>query len=487
MPTLYLFFRLLWRRGVAWDLAVCTVFVSAITWFGVGLSGRLIERGSAGMVRIPPLFEAYAYSLIIGGGVGVAANFAAQDLLYCKFSWVLPGLRRALRWGLAVLACVCALLAGVLSATTDGGLGVLGAAGVAGVGFGLGNHFWDRDAGRLACHGAQILTAVVTIRTDLFAPGAAAYPVLALLVGGVVCALSIHLMTTKRAARSRGAVAVADLGASFRPVEEFLPSAGARAGRKSEGREWRKGPITSTSSWAAALRYEGGGRLRDSWLGRSALFAIPMVLGSILLTFWWGTGLGNAVRDSLKIVHLEFTETAIWRGLNVIQGVSPVAILIVLTSRQDLRAGSFYPLSRARRADMVWRAGLLQGLGLLIVLGACFAIAIPLSVWAAGVELDLKGVPATFVALAASITMLPLLQGSRVRFFDSQTASSGLRAVTLLSCACFFFAVTQYYVMRVFHSQEPFHFAVSFLFAFAAVHWLYRWWLTRWFAKADLI
>jgi len=175
------------------------------------------------------------------------------------------------------------------------------------------------------------------------------------------------------------------------------------------------------------------------------------------------------------------------RGVSVTQGVCPVAILIVLTSRQDLRTGGFYPLSRARRADMIWRAGLRQGLALLIVLGVCFAIAIPLSVWAAGVKLNLQGVPGSFVALAASITVLPVLQGSRVRFFDSHAASSGLHAVALLSGACFIFAVTQYYVMRVFHSQEPLHFAASFLLAFAAVHWLYRWWLTRWYAKADLI
>ena len=491
MATLYPFFRLLWRRGVAWDLALSGVLVAGTAVLVAGLGGVLLEEmPGASHGGFAPVAVAYLSALLIGGAVGLTANFAIQDLLYCKFSWLLPSLRRSLRWGLLITASACALVAATVSISIGSELGAFASAGVAAAGFGLGNHIWDRDAGRGPCFGVMAISALALFLTSQLAPWIVAHPVMATLVGVVTCAVSIHHTTTVRAARSRGAVASDDLGVSFRPPEESWPLRAAKIRPAAEERSWSGGQIASTSSWVAAMRYEVTGWARGSWLRLVARQVGYMLLIPSALNFAMGFLETRSVRGAFGWAYLGLVDShGALAGIEGRPGVDLVGMMIALVALivaiafgVDLCEGGLYPLSRSRRAEVVWRASLHKGLALLVMLGACLALAIPLLAYAAGVELGLQTFPFSVIALMVSVATLPLLQGALLRMLHGSTGHPIAFGASLLS-----YFVLNLLLTRSLHGSDPLLLGVGFVLVFAIGHGLFRWLLARWYATADLI
>ena len=166
-------------------------------------------------------------------------------------------------------------------------------------------------------------------------------------------------------------------------------------------------------------------------------------------------------------------------------------ILLVLSTRLDLRRGVLYPLSRRDRADAVWRSSLRQGLALLVVMAVGFACAGLVAASAAEIDLAARRVPEFLMAFAVTAVCLPALQALRLRFFDSGVAPTDPVAYgAFVAAGGGLFALVQSLILVPLREADPIPAAILTLVAaplvVILVQHLYRRLLQSWFATADL-
>jgi len=235
-------------------------------------------------------------------------------------------------------------------------------------------------------------------------------------------------------------------------------------------------------------------------MGQAVLIVVPLtlVLAAGSLSVGWseaGTLQGGLV--------------AIARGLGnplqPVEGIEPqsgpnfighaatfAALLSVLAGRLDLRRGVSYPLSRADRAAVVWRASLQKGLGVLLLVGIALTGLAFAASELAGIEWRTHRVPEPLVAILLNAAGLPLLQWMRVRFVDFGTLAT---YTVLLGAAAgivgLVYMGTQGALVVALREAEPGTAAVVALLvvpaAWVLIQLAYRRGLRRWFATADLV
>lgn len=500
MSSGYALFRLFGRPGVLADLVITTVFAIMLSNLGARLGIALfggVDSGPGGDVGQAAL--SLHVCLLTGAIVGTVANFAVQDLLYCRFSWDLPGLGAALRKGLSWLAVVSVVLGGglgALLALPGGGSSLLMGAALGLAGFGLGTLLWDPMIGRGPCFLAQALLIGAVIGGEHLESWIAANPWPALPVAAVLAVTSVHRSTSRSAARRRAQVGIQNLPASFRVPGAAVPWT-VRFGIF-EGR-WGSGAILGRRGWTRALFYETTGWIPGSWKGQAILIVFPLTLALVLGSLFLGWHETGTLQGGL---------VAIARGLadplQPVEGVEPqsgpnfvghvatfAAVLSVLASQLDLRRGVSYPLSRADRAAIVWRASLQRGLGVLLLLGVALAVVGLIAAELVELEWRASRVPEPLVAILLNAAALPLLQWLRFRFVDcgilpaySAVLGAALGAVGLV------YMGTLGALLVALREARPGGAAVLAL-AVAPGVWVltqlaFRHWLRRYFATADL-
>lgn len=447
---------LLWRPGVLWDLGV-SVAVAVMLPYTVGLLPFALRGDFEGAKDFEPsaLTREFCVAFFIGATLGFVASFAWQDLTHCRFSWLVPGLRRRVRRDLGALALVGAVAAAIVGAVWLPQIGALTAAGLALFGYAWGNHLWDPHSSRALSHLTWSSGLVVVRFSEELAEISSATPVL-LVVAPLLCGLSLWQTTSLGATRRRTLVLKSDLGKSFEDYESGVNHAalGRPAGRPHA--RWRWGSVGQREGWLHALRYEDSGFAGLEWfLRRGGLLA--------------------------------FTQMIIFIGGNVEMALPMSALLIVLFERQDLRRGVAYPMSRPERARLVW-SGARQQVSLL--LGTSLAT---YAAFLGGRALLGKGavdLDAVVHFAAASLLVagcLPLLQAVRLHLLEFHRGPvTTLRfGTTLLLASTIFCGGSIWLDFQLRELEVGLQFVAAVLVLIASPI-LFRWHLGRWFRRADL-
>ena len=428
MNAEYPLFRLLWRPGVLLDLVVTTVFAAMLSGVGI-VAGQVLLHGRGTIFGLgtpaeyPPVdvAENLHVCLLAGAVIGTVASYAMQDLLYCRFSWMLPQLRARLRVGLWTLALLAAGIGGgfgLLLGAHDGGPGPLQGTALGLAGFALGNQLWDPKIGRGFSFGMLFLLVAAVVGADSLARGIEQVPWVTPVAAVLLVVLSIHRATTREGARLRALVPRVQLGASFRAARDLPPPklfGGATT------RVWREGRVLDRRSWIRALHYEDAGWLRSGWKARLAWVVVPVALlacgGNFAMAWSEHQSLLASVRAVAAGVFGKVGDLTFPNFIGL--GVALAAIIHVLNTRLDLRRGVAYPLSRRERATIIWLAAMRQGLTMLLSLTVILFLFGLAAAWYAEVEVTLHGVPEVLVAALVIAPVLPILQGVRLFFLDS--------------------------------------------------------------------
>ena len=428
MNAEYPLFRLLWRPGVLLDLIVTTVFAVMLSTLGIALGqvlfqGRGTIFGLGPQAEYPPVDVAQNLHvcLLAGAVIGTVASYAMQDLLYCRFSWVLPRLRPRLRVGLWTLALLAAGIGGgfgLLLGGLDDGPGLLQGTALGLAGFALGNQLWDPKIGRGFCLVMVSLLVAAVVGADSLARGLEQVPWVAPVAALGLAVLSVQHATTREGARLRALVPRLQLGASFRAARDLPPP---RLFGGATARAWSAGPVIDRRSWIRALHYEDAGWLRGGWKARMAWVVVPVALLACGANFAMAWSEHHSLLASVRAVAAgAFGAFGDLTGPNFIGlGVALAAIIHVLNTRLDLRRGVAYPLSRRERATIVWQAAMRQGLTMLLSITVILLLFGLVAARYAGYEVTLDRVPEALVAALVIAPLLPVLQGVRLFFLDS--------------------------------------------------------------------
>jgi hypothetical protein len=490
-------FRLFLRRSLAWDLFVVVGLARIVSVLCEGAASIWLatsEPGAGGNESGPALLLHLA--LLSGVAVGLLASAALQDMGYCRFTWTLPGYGRALRRELTLLAGATTTLSAVGFALFGGNAGLVVPPALTLLGFGLGTLLRDTRVGKAAGPLAATTLIGLLILARPLAPLAEDWAMAPLVAGLALSAYGIRRSTSRRALLARALTSPAELGAEFQPAAGFAPH---QLSALAASKGWAWGRVVTTRDWMLAVLFENGGWLPGGWLKRSFATGLGVSTLTSFIIIVLGRRHGGTWSNGLAwIPQAVFDPRARLTGVagsppeNLMAlGFAATIYLLILGTRQDLRRGALYPISRRVQTHAVWRAGLAHAGTGVAATGLGFSIFGVVGLLASGADLPYRRVPDIITVMLLCITLQPVLLWFRVRYLEfargrvSPTAYSAGCAISLgaFAGAVALFAAS---VRRADPGLAAVLTYVTLPAAFLFVEYLYFRWLAAWFGRVDL-
>lgn len=490
-------FRLFVRRSVLWDFLVVSVLARILSvmcvvveqvWRGEARIGEAAyESGDALRIHL---------ALLSGLVVGIVANFALQDLAYCRFSWTLPNLGKGLRRELSVLAGFVTLASALGFALFDGQLGFAAPPALSLLGFGFGTLLWDDSVGKRDGWLAQLAVLVMLCSAQSIAALLGEAPLIATPFALIVAPYAIWRSTAHGAMKARALVPADELGSSFREPATVAPYKPSQL-RKVRG--WTNGRLQGLKAWSRVVLFEDSGWVRGSWVWRSLRTSLFVAAATAALLFVLGLRRNGSAIDGLAWMAQAVFDPQIRPNdavgapptLFVSLGFATGVFIMIQSCRQGLRRGVLYPLSRSDRAEIVWRAGLAQGLIAVLGLGAAFSLLGAIGWLASGTSLAMTRVPEVLASLTLAAVLVPGLQWVRLRFLEGPDESLSPTAYgTMIGISAGVFTGVHAFVIENLRRMEPQTATLLILVVLpllaVATQGLYRAGIRSWFARADL-
>ena len=230
----------------------------------------------------------------------------------------------------------------------------------------------------------------------------------------------IELFLRPGALRRRPLLSVADLGLAYRSDAASVdPTMNGARGQRLRVR-LPEGRIEGDDGWMRASFLENFGWMRGGVAGAffgHALFWMVFRLAQ--------TALFSPNREALSAAAQGLVQ-APQASSGVASLVATTTGIFWITNSLALRTSAGYPVSRAERARVLWRAALVTNVGLHLVL-ALVLLAVSLLVARFAGEGWRPPSPDFARVLALSLLAAPLVQGARLRFIDGKA-----RALTSL-------------------------------------------------------
>jgi hypothetical protein len=399
------------RSETIWGVLLLVGMGNALRMLVVLFAPRLDESS-----ELSASGSSLLWILLISASIGMLAAGIAMEFLGAHFTWVTPGLHRRLERELALVLALTFL--GCLAiATTQAGEFHL--APMALLGFGLGATIADsRPAGTLrAAAGAALI--LLAVSSNPVAEFSGRWPVALLLIGPPFAVLVMRRGLSRSAQKPLLLGGETALGNASR--HPFAPQPWEKSLIRGalHDAHWEGGTIQGPALHAKALEFERWGWSRGTWplgrLGTTGLALIGVLFFGSLIAWRAGLNLEQLFQlffgltgDPSKLEGLGAGRKSVL--LDVVPGALYLALLTSGERMQPaLRPGHMYMLSRAARADHLWRQALRNWSGvfarLFVAFLALFLVAGALS------GSPFSATPPLFlISLALLAASLPLMQ-----------------------------------------------------------------------------
>ncbi len=395
--------------------------------------------------------------LVVPAALGFVSGQAVKEVLHGWFSWTLPDLRRKLAGSSALMAVFASVAGAWLYRLAGGTLDEALAFFLGLLPFGL-------------AFALNRVTLVALVAAGFaLAPllgWALSWPWATMALGAGGAALGIYGVLSARQARARPFSTPVLLGLGMDADKRWMQ---AWALRKRRTRSWQLPDSPDLWDWVRAGAYEHFGHHRAGWFGSSSALA----LAGVGMTLWVGlTASEPRAQDPFGVAML---------GL--------AGALYVTLNGWTLRWGWVYPLTRAQRAEVTYRASLLYGLGFLAVMAPVVFASKALLGWlVASHPLQVSNGLLAF-ALLLTAALLPPLQWVRLRYLAHCDAGAQKAFIVMGSVVAFGATLS---VALTFYARTPLGQApwlvLPGVLALAALTQLWlRWRLRRFFRNGDLI
>lgn len=490
-------FRLFLRPSVLWELFVVGALARIFSYLCGGVESLWLDKLEPGAVvhESGPMLQLHL-ALLSGLSIGMIANVALQDMGYCRFTWTLPGYGKSLRRELSLIAGVCTVLSATGFALFANDMGWLAPASLTLLGFGVGTLLWDPQPGKLPGIVSAIATLAFLIFARVMAPHVQAAAPLILFVGLASSTFAIRWSTSRAALLARAMVPSSELGSAFQPPDSVSVYRWYKLGRV---RGWRCGPIGTLRSWMFAVLFEDAGWMRGSWFRRAASIGLAVSTATSLLVIGLGLRRGGTLDNGLAWIaqavfdpRARIDEVVSRPPQNMMAlGFATTVFLLVLGTRQDLRRGVLYPLSRSQRASAVWRAGLANTVTGISMTALGFSIFGVLGLLVSGAPLPYRRVPEVISVMFLCAIMIPLLQWFRLRYLESASGRISPMAYSAGSAITSgLFAAAVALISTALRRTDADSAAVLSYITLPAflifTQYLYYRWIQGWFGRVDL-